>query len=278
MNIMYCGDINIEKGVLLSVLSLMKNVKEELNIYILTINLKNDKYEIKGVTDSFINKLNNEIKSRNSNNNVTKFDITNLFEKELPIKNMNTRFTPCCMLRLFADEIPTIPSKILYLDNDVLCRKDCTNFYNQNIDNYEFAGVLDYYGKWFFKNRLLKFDYINSGVMLLNMNLIKETKLFKQCRKMCCEKQKFMPDQSAINKIAIKKKIAPRIYNEQRKLHDDTVFQHFTTSFRAFPILHTVTVKPWHIEEVHNKLKIKEYDDIFTEYQTIKQNIIMEEK
>ncbi len=36
---------------------------------------------------------------------------------------MKTRFTPCCMLRLFADEILELPDKILYLDNDVICRK-----------------------------------------------------------------------------------------------------------------------------------------------------------
>lgn len=279
MNILYCGDINIEKGVLLSVLSLLKNVQDTLKIYILTINFKNEIYKIDGVSNSFIDVLNTELKSANINNNATKIDITDLFVKELPVKNMNTRFTPCCMLRLFSDEIEELPSKILYLDNDVLCRRDCTEFYNQDIDDYEFAGVLDYYGKWFFKNNFFKFDYINSGVMLLNMEKIKQTKLFYKCRKMCVSTKKFMPDQSAINKLAIKKKIDLRKYNEQRKLQEDTVFQHFTTSFRAFPILHTVTIKPWQIDDVHNKLKIIDYDDIFKKYEIIiNKNLKSEEK
>ena len=77
----------------------------------------------------------------------------------------------------------------------------------------------------------------------------------------------FMPDQSSLNKISNNKKIVSRKYNEQRKIKNDTVFQHFTTSFRFFPFFHTLTVKPWEVEKVHNKLKIYEYDDILKEYE-----------
>ena len=123
-------------------------------------------------------------------------------------------------------------------------------------------GSLDYYGKWFFKNKKIKFNYINSGVLLLNLKKIRETNLFKNARKMCQNDKMFMPDQSSLNKLASGKKIQKRKYNEQRKLKKDTVFQHFTTSFRLFPIFHKVTIKPWNIEDVHNRLKIFEYDDI----------------
>ena len=86
---------------------------------------------------------------------------------------------------------------------------------------------------------------------------------------MCANEEMFMPDQSAINKLAKAKKIKSRKYNEQRKLHKDTIFQHFTTSFRFFPWFHALTIKPWNIERVHNELKIREYDDIFAEYETM---------
>lgn len=78
-----------------------------------------------------------------------------------------------------------------------------------------------------------------------------------------------MPDQSSLNKLAVSKKIEPRKFNEQRKLKKDTVFQHFTTSFRFFPWFRIVTIKPWDIENVHKRLKIFEYDDILEEYQKI---------
>lgn len=125
-----------------------------------------------------------------------------------------------------------------------------------------FHGSLDYYGKWFFKNKKIKFNYINSGVLLLNLKKIRETELFKKAREMCQNKKMFMPDQSSLNKLSVGKKIEKRKYNEQRRLKKDTVFQHFTTSFRLLPFFHKVTIKPWDIEKVHKGLKIFEYDDI----------------
>ena len=273
MNILYCGDENIENGLIISILSLLKNVKQKLKVYVLTMDMQNEKKKFRGISDLTINYLNKIVKEKNKDNFVKKIDITKLFNENLPKKNMETRFTPYCMVRLFADEIPELPDKILYLDTDVVCRKDFTEFYNQDITNYELVGVLDHYGKWFFKKNIFKVDYINSGVLLLNLAKIKQTGLFKKCREMCIEEEMFMPDQSAINRIATSKKIVPRKYNEQRKLHNDTVFQHFTTSFRFFPWFHTLTIKPWQIDRVHEELKITEYDDILEEYMNISENI-----
>ena len=134
-------------------------------------------------------------------------------------------------------------------------------------------GSLDYYGKWFFKNKKIKFNYINSGVLLLNLEKIRQTKLFKRAREMCKEKKMFMPDQSSLNKLSVGKKIEKRKYNEQRRLKKDTVFQHFTTSFRLLPFFHKVTIKPWDIERVHKGLKIFEYDDILYGYMSIQKEI-----
>ena len=139
MNVLYCGDRNIESGLIISILSLLKNAKTHLKVYVLTINSK--EWNIDGVTDKCIAVLDNKMKLINKENSIKKFDITEIFEKELPAKNMKTRFTPCCMLRLFADEIPELPDKILYLDNDVICRKDCQEFYNQDMEKYEIARV-----------------------------------------------------------------------------------------------------------------------------------------
>lgn len=266
MNILYCGDGIIVDGMYISILSILKNINEELNIYVLTVNVEQENLKIKGVSEASIEFLNKTVKSVNENSFVKMIDITELFLKELPVINIETRFTPCCMLRLFADYLEELPEKILYLDNDVVCRKDFTDFYNQDIEEYEIAGVLDFYGKWFFKNNIFKFDYINSGVLLLNLKKIRETNLFARCRKMCIEKEIFMPDQSSLNKLAKYKKIMPRKYNDQRRLHKDTVIQHFTTTFRLFPWFHSLTVKPWDVERLHSVLKNYEYDDILEKY------------
>lgn len=273
MNVLYCGDGNIKDGVIISVLSLLRNIKEKLNIYLLTANVKYGSTEYKALPSEFGEFLDILAKEYNAENSAELFDITELFSAQPPTANMATRFTPCCMLRLYADKINELPSRILYLDNDVICRLNPMEFYNTDMKDAEFVGVLDYYGAWFFKHNIFHRDYLNSGVLLLDLDKIRETKLFEKCRKRCADTEMFMPDQSAINKLATKKIIAHRKYNEQRKLHKDTVFQHFTTSFRFFPWLHTVSVKPWNIEGMRNTLKLTEYDSLLNEYLKIKERV-----
>ena len=139
MNILYCGDKNIIDGLIISILSLLKNTNEILNIYVLTASIKLEEKEYNAISNKEITILDKIVKEKNANNFVKVIDITEKFAKEVPLKNIKTRFTPCCMLRLFADEVEELPDRILYLDNDVICRKDCKDFYNQNMDNYELA-------------------------------------------------------------------------------------------------------------------------------------------
>ncbi len=266
MNVLYCGDGNIERGLIISVMSLLKNIHEDLHVLVLTTEMDFQGKHILPVRDDVICALREYMQGYNSSDSITLIDVSEYFEKEVPTVNMGTRFTPLCMLRLFADEVSDIPDKIMYLDNDIVCRSDPSEFYNQDITEYEIAGVLDYYGGWFFRNNPFRRYYLNSVVLLMNMSMIRKTGLFRNCRKRCCEKKMFMPDQSAINKLAVSKKICPRKYNEQRKLKPDTVMQHFTTSFRFFPYIRTVTVKPWDIPRLHEVLKLHEYDDLLSEY------------
>jgi lipopolysaccharide biosynthesis glycosyltransferase len=266
MNVLYCLDANVQQGLILSVLSLLGQVKEGLHIYVLTLDFTFQNKKISPVQDDVISYLQNKLQEQNENNSIRVYEMSDYFQKEVPDKNMSTRFTPCCMLRLFADEID-LPERILYLDTDVLCRKDPSAFYHQSLEQKEMAGVLDYYGSWFFYRKPFERSYMNSGVLLLNLKEIKKSGLFKNCRYMCTHKEMFMPDQSAINKLVERKVLCQRKYNEQRRLQDDTVFQHFTTSFRFFPIFHTVSVKPWQMERVHDVLKIHEYDALFETYQ-----------
>ncbi|MBP3706625.1 MAG: glycosyltransferase family 8 protein [Clostridia bacterium] len=270
MNVLYCGDGNIKDGLLISILSLIKNCPEKLNVYVLTAGISYGSTEYKALSEDYCNFLDEVVKRKNQESFIKLINITEIFKSCIPDANMNTRFTPMCMLRLYADLVEELPDKILYLDNDVICRLNPIKFYNMDMENIEMCGVLDYYGSWFFRNQPLKRDYLNSGVLLLNLPKIRQTGLFKKCRNRCRDTEMFMPDQSALNKLSVCKRIVSRKFNEQRKLHKDTVFQHFTTSFRFFPIIRTVSVKPWNIKGMHNILHLNEYDEILNEYSELK--------
>lgn len=269
MNILICGDINIEKGLLITAISLVKTNKEPLHFYILTISLEANGKTYEAIPDSFIDFVSEYIKQYNSENSIKKFDVTQHFLNEKPEINLGTRFTPCCMLRLYADLVPEIPDKILYLDNDIICRRDISSFYDTDMTDYDMGGVLDYYGSHIYKKNIFVRDYLNSGVLLLNMKRIRENGFFKNCRHLCMTKKMFLPDQAALNKLTKNKKYFSHIYNDQRWLHKNTCLKHFTTTFRFIPKFRTVTVKPWDIERVHSVLKFYEFDGLLGEYQLL---------
>ena len=53
MNILYCGDKPMQKGILLSSMSLIKNVDEPLNIYILTVDYREKGINYKPIDKAF---------------------------------------------------------------------------------------------------------------------------------------------------------------------------------------------------------------------------------
>ena len=273
MNILYCGDKGIARGVLVSILSLVKNNSEQLHIYIMTINYE-DTAAFTKKSAKFLDKL---VKEKNAKSFVRLIDATEVFVKNLPSKNMGSYFTPCSMLRLYADKVPELAKldRILYLDYDVVCRKDISEFYNTNLDGIEAAGVLDIYGKNFYHyHGIFNFDYMNSGVMLFNMPECIKTGMFEKAVKLCMQRWMMLADQAALNKSITRRKLMPRKYNEQgERPREDTVLHHFSNNFKFWPYFRVQKVKPFEVEKIHNVLKITEYDDILKEYEKLKDNL-----
>lgn len=274
MNILYCGDARIQRGVLMSALSLADHVDEPLDIYLLTFGWpgSDGAPALRPLAPFFARGLEEQLAKGNSANTVHLIDATNLFAAAPPLANLDTRFTPGCMLRLYADLVPAIPDRVLYLDNDVLCRGDVRGLWETELGDAEIAGVLDYYGSWVFKREGVRRNYLNSGVLVMDMGSIRRGGLFEECRTLCATQRMFMPDQTALNKRA-KKKVLPRRYNEQRILRPDTVMQHFTTSFRVFPWFRLVNVKPWDIERMHGELGLHEYDELFERFKRLEPQV-----
>ncbi len=266
MNILFCGNDAMEKGLLLTVLSLLEHEECSLSVYVMTMTIKVADRQYHPIGGDLIEELDRLVKRKHAGSFVRLIDATEAFLAEFPSANIETRFTPYCMLRLYADLCPELTGKLLYLDTDVLCRESVEPLFDTDISDVELAGVYDFYGSHIYKKHLFKRDYLNSGVLLMNMDKIRQTGLLARCRRFCKEEQTLLPDQAALNKYADRKLILPRKYNEQRRLHKDTVCHHFTTTFRLFPYFHKVTVKPWDVETVHERLKLHDYDDLLDEF------------
>ena len=102
------------------------------------------------VGPDFADRLQGTVREKGNGGTVRLFDITELFGSYRPEPNMDTRFTPFCMLRLFADLVPEIPDKILYLDTDVLCRAPFDDMYDPETNIR--------YGCWYLGNLSRIFD------------------------------------------------------------------------------------------------------------------------
>ncbi|UQS83110.1 glycosyltransferase family 8 protein [Bombilactobacillus thymidiniphilus] len=253
-------------GILLSMLSIAKHAPTPCNFYLITASLNNKNHQFQAFSAEHESFLATVLHHKNPQHTLNKIDLTELFNHYPPVANLNTMFTPYSMLRLYLDLVPAIPERILYLDADVICHHDFTEFYQQDLTETELVGVLDYYGRWFFHYQLQKFDYLNSGVLLLNMQKIRQTGLLAKCRTYCRKHKLIMPDQSAINKFARTKRFAERRFNEQHGVDTNTVFQHFSTNWKLLPVIHTVSIKPWEIDKVLEHDLTGNDKDVFLEY------------
>lgn len=265
INLMFCGNDKIFDGLVISLLSITKHTKEALNVFILTVDLHDidEKYTV--ITEQHRRILSQIVKAKNKKSKVKVIDISELFRSEMMEgKNLKTHYTPYIFLRLFADRIPELPDKILYLDVDIVCYKDILEIYKKDITKYDFAAAIDYFGKWF-----ISYNYVNSGVLLMNLKRLRENGLLTKCRKMCLEKKMLLPDQSALNKCSKNKLYLPRKYNEQKERKKDTVIRHFSMTIKFIPYFKTVNIKPWDIDKIHNVYGVYDYEDILEEYKKI---------
>ncbi len=263
INILLSGNKKVFDGVLSELISITNKTKEKINCYIFTMNLTRVNHEYISIEDEQISFLNKVVKTKNPENKVQKVDVTEIYEKELGNSiNEKTSYTPYAMLRVLVDLVPNMPDKILYLDIDMMIAKDISELYNTDITEYEYAAVKEFLGKFF-----VKWDYINSGMLLLNIKKIKETKLFEKARKLIRNKKMICVDQDAIFKSTTKKLILPRIYNEQIRFNKkDTVICHFCKRLLYYPYPRIVNYKQWQVDKVHEVLKCHVFDDDLAEY------------
>ena len=266
INLLYGGNFKVLDGIYLSLISINKNTNAALNVFILTADVTELKPDYNPIKLKDIAAIEEYLKQKNPESKIKLITLGKEFNNWiLKSQNKLNQYTPFAFLRLFADTIESIPDKIIYLDTDIMVPGDIKTLFDFNIDNYELAAVKDHYGKIFINPK-----YFNSGVLLMNMKNIKETKLLEKVKNMCQTKKMSFPDQTALNKLATKVLYLPRKFNEQYNLHKNTIVHHFCKKIRWLPYFRTENIKQWQIEKVHKRYKIFIYDDIYSEFLKLK--------
>lgn len=275
INLLLCGNNKFFDGALTQLISIKNRTNDTINCYIFTMDASRLNKEYICMTDEQIDFLNTVVKSKNPESEVTKVDVTEIYEREfLNCANEKAYCTPYTLLRLLADLVPNIPDKLLYLDIDIMVGKDISLLYNIDIEDYEYAAVREKYG-----SKLIRPDYINAGMLLLNMKKIKETKLLEKARKLIKTKKLIFADQDAIFRATTKKLLLPRIYNEQSSFNrKDTVICHFCKRLLLLPYPRIENYKQWNVEEVHSILKCHYFDNDLEEYKNLVKQFEMKKK
>ena len=219
INIYYCTDNKLFPQQVLSLISLVRTTNEPLNVINLTVEAKELAPKGKKTSelqDKFCDGL---LKSKNPQSSFKSIDVSDLFrEHMLKGPNLNNKFySYFVVVRLLADLIPEIPDKVLYVDSDVMFNKDVKELWDVDVEDFDFAGRKDTF-------RIS--NYLQSGVMLMNMKRMREDGSMAKARELCATK-KYMCyiDMTAINSACkLKKRISTRF--NSYKYTDDCVCYH----------------------------------------------------
>lgn len=264
INILFSGNSRVFDGVLSCMLSIFKRTttKEPFRFFVYTMDITRVKPEYTAISLDMITFLDKVAKKYNSQNEVLCVDVTQIYEKEFAhCPNEDAYCSPYTLLRLFADLVPGMPDKILYLDVDLLFNRDICLLYDTDVSEVEYAAARDHYGKY-----LINPNYVNAGVLLFNLAKMKETGILEKARKLIQTKKLVFADQSAIIRSTTKKRMLSQKFNDQKFLHKSTVVRHFSKRLFYLPYPHTANVKQWEVSKIHRIFHYYVFDDILYDY------------
>lgn len=263
-NVLFCGNEYVFDGIITCVLSIFKRSKttEPFTFYVYTMDVSYLKDTYLPISDEMIEFLQSIVQEYNPENRVIKVDVTDIYVKEFKgSPNEGCYCSPYTLIRLFADMVDSMPDKILYLDIDIMFNREIELLYDIDITDYEYAAARDHYGKY-----LIQPNYINAGVLLFNLKMMKETKLLEKARELIRTKKLPFADQSAILRSTKKRKMLPQRYNDQKFLWKHTIVRHFSKRLFWLPYPHVDNIKQWNISKVHKVFHYYQFDDILYEY------------
>ena len=124
--------------------------------------------------------------------NVKAFNVSN--QKFFPEDgaNFKSRWTYMAMMRVAFSKMFPREKQALWLDCDTIVDADISTLFEMNMDGLYFAGVREF----------RKGDYVNTGVLLMNLEEIRRDGIDDKLIAMINRKKLELPDQDAINQVA----------------------------------------------------------------------------
>lgn len=167
---------------------------------------------------------------------------------------VNRHLTVSTYFRLFIPNLFPAFHKMVYLDSDLIIKRDIADFYDTDIKNYLMGVVLDRgIQKWISRAGEADLNFqlkhctgkdFNAGVLLMNLKQMRQTGFVKKCLDKLKEiKQPYFHDQTILNLCAL-----GQVYFMNDLWNVDAPFNwknHFTNFEQAYIIHYVSALKPW---------------------------------
>ncbi len=263
VTVCFCTDSNYAPLLSVALYSLTKNSDPNTNYDIIVLH--------NNLSESHINKLNQSvikipsitIRFFNVNSVNTFSSVRQLFTTEY--------MTVTAYYRLFLSSFLVNYSKVLYLDCDILVLQNIDELYNTDLKDNMCAAVIDY-GianiDYFFEDSedikkylkdILSIDnvrtYFNSGVLVLNLEKIRQNKLEEKMLEVAKINNKYFHDQNVLNSVLKNNCLLidykwnylwtlPNCRNYDKTNHEE--YQKYEAARKRPAIIHyTSTIKPY---------------------------------
>lgn len=277
------ADNNYAPFVATTMASILKNTKSFIEFYVVS----------DGISDKNKQKIANEKKwFRNFSLNFIEIDEKLISQlSKLNNNNMNKNsWSKIVYAKLFIPELNVSKKikKAIYLDSDMIVKKDIKSLYDIDLGNYIIGAVSEdfvynggkKYESIYVRHRRKEIDlikkfhnnkqcnYFNSGVILFDMEKWRKEKITEKAFKMASIIKNYFSDQTVLNAtLSGKTKILDTKYNDlMNKFFDldiDTK-QYLEDNFHKTVIIHYAGTKPWHSKNVvlaNEFWKIVQYTD-----------------
>ena len=227
INVCLACDKNYIKYCLVTITSILENNRENhINFYVM---------HPVGIEEDYYKKAIETLKNKYSNFDITFVSIMDISGNELRADKINF-FNEAQLYRVYIPQMFPQLHRMLYLDSDIIVRRDISEFYKMPLGDYYIAAVIDQYN-WL--KDILVPEYFNAGVLLMDLDKLREFDF--TLKTLTVLKYRYLPffDQDTINMVCNGKiKSIHREFNYFAQRRDaeyqfkDPTIVHFPSCFR----------------------------------------------
>jgi lipopolysaccharide biosynthesis glycosyltransferase len=172
INLLYCGDRKMVKGIFLCLLTIQKFTPCPLKVYLFTMDATYRGKQGHAISEEDVAFLTRYFNQGNYPVEFVRVDCRERYQQVF-INNVNeqTSFSPYSMLRLLAPDFIS-EDHVLYLDADTMTCQSLAPLWAIDIRPYEMGVVLDHLASFW------RADYFNSGVLDINLKACANSGVF----------------------------------------------------------------------------------------------------